>query len=53
MYGYVIRQVGWIMSYEPFGYGNRWYDRMARRKRSGMIIVGIGMIVVMIVAWVR
>lgn len=28
------------VSYEPFGYGNRWYDRLPRRRRPATVIIG-------------
>jgi hypothetical protein len=28
------------VSHEPFGYGNRWYDRLPRRRRPATVIIG-------------
>jgi len=40
------------MSYEPFGYGNRWWDRQARRRRVGTVLAGVGIIIIaMLLIW--
>jgi len=41
------------MSDEPFGYGDRWWDRMARRRRIGTLIAGLGIILGMLVGIIR
>ena len=39
------------MSDEPFGYGDRWWDRMAARRRPGTVFVGVGIIIGMLIIW--
>ena len=34
------------MVHEPWGYGDRWFDRLAARRRPGTMIVGIGIILI-------
>ena len=39
------------MSDDPFGYGDRWWDRMAARQRPGTVLVGVGIIIGMLIVW--
>lgn len=43
------------VSYEPFGYGNRWYDRTPRRRRPATVIIGtaIGILLLVNMIWGR
>jgi hypothetical protein len=41
------------MTHEPFGYGNRWFDRLERRRRPGILLVGIAIVAGVILIWAR
>jgi hypothetical protein len=36
-----------------FGFGTRWHDRLERRRRIGLLLLGIPFLAVVAIIWLR